>query len=379
MNELKTIVESIGKFKVSKIENGLTRIHAHDSRFTLGAVCNESNISGSIRTKEGNTLYQTKLENESFDTIKNKIAELCTMYKRASEAFSEDVKSDVEKTDKSKQVLLDDTVLPGIETIDTDGKVIVDLGGRIVASAEGESHDIDDIIVEDPVTSPSHDTIETAEDKGMKKDKPKSDNDDSDLEIDSEKSETVDDTENVDAEEVDNDADLNDDDADVDSTNTDENNTDESNDIEDKIEDSSKTASNFNDVKSELIKLADTVASLVNDFDDTDADNKLVATGLSSQLYNIALDVSAFVEQFTTKSDLDINSNIEDSKSTADDSEESDEVKESLCVPSKVDYIDMARGGINQARKYLSADPEKFGYIIEMLSDLNSELVTQFK
>lgn len=370
MNELKTIVESIGKFKVSKIENGLTRIHAHDNRFTLGAVCNESNISGSIRTKEGNTLYQTKLENESFDTIKNKIVELCTMYKRASEAFSENVKSDVEKTDKSKKVLLDDTVLPGIETVETDGKVIVDLDGRIVTSAEGESQDIDTIIVEDPVTDTPHDTIETAEDKGMKKDEPKS-GDDVKPEADSVEFETVDDNiEDTDIEETADDTD----------TDTGENDYDSSENVEHKIENSSKTASNFNNVKAELIKLADTVASLVNDFDGTDADNKLVATGLSSQLYNIALDVSAFVEQFTTKSDLDINSDIENRESdNNDDSENSDEVKESLYVPSKVDYIDMARGGINQARKYLSADPEKFGYVIEMLSDLNSELITQFK
>lgn len=360
MNEIKTFVESLGNFKVSKIaSNGLTRIHAHDSRFTLGVVCNESCITGSVRTKDGNVLYQTKLENQSSDVVRNKISELCNMYNRASAAFAEDVvkKSDVEKEDNDKEVLLDDTVLTGVDEIKTDGKVIVDMGGRIVASNDGEKSEdeLDAIIIEDPVTEPTEQTTNTAKDVGYEG----SDIEEDSLETiaDDASSETGTDSEIVDdtAEE------------------SDETATEE--EIEDKIEDAAGAAGDFTEVKSQLVGLADVVAGLVSTFDDADADNKLIATGLSSQLYNIALDVESFVDQFTTKSDVEINDDIEETE----ESDETADVDESLSVASKVDYIDMARGGINQARRALSSEPEKFGRIIEMLADLNSELVTQFK
>lgn len=360
MNEIKTFVESLGNFKVSKLaSNGLTRIHAHDSRFTLGVVCNESCITGSVRTKDGNILYQTKLENQSSDVVRNKISELCNMYNRASAAFAEDVvkKSDVEKEDNDKKVLLDDTILTGVDEIKTDGKVIVDMGGRIVASNDGEKLDdeLDAIIIEDPVTEPTEQTTNTAKDVGyegsdIEEEPSETTADDASLETDAEL-DSVDDT----AEE------------------SDETATEE--EIEDKIENAAGAAGDFTEVKSQLVGLADVVAGLVNTFDDADADNKLIATGLSSQLYNIALDVESFVDQFTTKSDIEINDDIEETE----ESDESTDVEESLSVASKVDYIDMARGGINQARRALSSEPEKFGRIIEMLADLNSELVTQFK
>lgn len=362
MNEIKTFVESLGNFKVSKIaSNGLTRIHAHDDRFNLGVVCNESCITGSVRTKDGNVLYQTKLENQSSETIRNKISELCNMYNRASAAFTEDTikKSDVDKDDNDKEVLLDDTILTGVDEIKTDGKVIVDMGGRIVASNDGEKSDneFDAIIIEDPVTEPTEQTTNTAKDVGYEG----SDNSISD------------DVETKD--EVDTETDSTDDDIDTESENDTEETTDTEEEIEDKIENAAGAAGDFNDVKSQLVSLADVVAGLVGTFDDNDADNKLIATGLSSQLYNIALDVESFVDQFTTKSDIEINDDIEET----DNTEEKTDVEENLSVASKVDYIDIARGGINQARKALGNEPEKFGRIIEMLADLNSELVTQFK
>lgn len=360
MNEIKTFVESLGNFKVSKIaSNGLTRIHAHDSRFTLGVVCNESCITGSVRTKDGNVLYQTKLENQSSDAVRNKISELCNMYNRASAAFAEDVvkKSDVEKEDNDKEVLLDDTVLTGVDEIKTDGKVIVDMGGRIVASNDGEKSEdeLDAIIIEDPVTEPTEQTTNTAKDVGYEG-----------SDIEEEPSET---TTDETSSETDIDSET------VDDAAEESNETATEEEIEDNIENAAGTAGDFTEVKSQLVGLADVVAGLVSTFDDADADNKLIATGLSSQLYNIALDVESFVDQFTTKSDIEINDDIEETE----ESDETTDVDESLSVASKVDYIDMARGGINQARRALSAEPEKFGRIIEMLADLNSELVTQFK
>ena len=369
MNELKTYVESLGKFKVSKLnETGLTRIHAHDNRFIFGAVCNESNISGSIRTKEGNILYKTKLENKSIDDIKTKIAELCNMYNKASAAFTEDADKDNKKD--NKQVLLDDKTepddvnLPGIDKVPDDKKVVVDMGGNIVASAEGEKSDkdsIDDIIVEDPVTAEKSDTVETAADLFP----PKSKSNDDKTEPKSNDSEN------------DTDDSLDDTDTDVSDNSDGDNNDDTDNEIlddtdepidsndETKIEDASKIASDFTDIKNQLTSLADTVSGLIDNFDDTDTDNKLIVTGLASQLYTISLDVASFMDSCTSKTEVALNSDTD--------------VNESISVAAKTDYIDMARGGINQARRALSSNKDVFGTIIEVLSDIDSELATQYK
>ena len=53
MTDFKKFVESYGNFKVSDLGNGLMRIHAHNDHFTLGAICNESKIRGSIKVKDG--------------------------------------------------------------------------------------------------------------------------------------------------------------------------------------------------------------------------------------------------------------------------------------------------------------------------------------
>ena len=365
MNELKTYVESLGKFKVSKLnETGLTRIHAHDNRFIFGAVCNESNISGSIRTKEGNILYKTKLENKSIDDIKTKIAELCNMYNKASAAFTEDADKDNKKD--NKQVLLDDKTepddvnLPGIDKVPDDNKVIVDMGGNIVASAEGEKSDkddIDDIIVEDPVTAEKSDTVETAADLFPPKSKS---NDD--------KTEPNDNDSEINTDDISDDSDEDTDDANDDEANDEPlDNTDEPIDSNDetKIEDASKIASDFTDIKNQLTSLADTVSGLIDNFDDTDTDNKLIVTGLASQLYTISLDVASFMDSFTSKTEVALNSDTD--------------VNESMSVAAKTDYIDMARGGINQARRALSNNKDVFGTIIEVLSDIDSELATQYK
>lgn len=310
MNTLKTFVESLGNFKTAKLESGLMRIHAHNDKFVLGLVCNESCVSGSVRTKDGNTLYQTKKENISLDDVKSKISELCNMYSKACSAFMVEAATDDKKDDKKsedetddKDVLLSDKSegdkesleevdIPGAEEVNTNGEVIVNPAGSIVASAEGE---------------------------------------------------------------------LNDNQTDVASDNATNDATDES------IEEASEAMSDFNEVQAQLVVLADTTAKLVSDLKDADPESKLIATGLSSQLYNIALDVKSFIDNYVTKVDTEANL-------------KSAEVKESVAVPAKTTNIDIARGGINKARIALSKSnhPEVFGNILEMLADINSELITQF-
>ena len=317
MNILKTFVESLGNFKTAKLESGLMRVHAHNDKFVLGLVCNESCVSGSVRTKDGNTLYQTKKENISLDDVKSKISELCNMYSKACSAFMVEATTDDKKDGKKsedetddKDVLLSDKSegdkesleevdIPGAEEVNTNGEVIVNPAGSIVASAEGELNDSQ---------------TNAASDNAV--------NDDL-----------------------------------IDKTDA----TDES------IEEASEAMSDFNEVQAQLVVLADTTAKLVSDLKDADPESKLIATGLSSQLYNIALDVKSFIDNYVTKVDTEANL-------------KSAEVKESIAVPAKTTNIDIARGGINKARIALSKSnhPEVFGNILEMLADINSELITQF-
>ena len=397
MDDLKKFVESYGNFKVSNLGNGLTRIHAHNDKFKLGAICTEDRIRGSIKTKDGTDLYTMRSDNISSDVVKSKLGDLCTMYSRAVNAFEsvkDDLsKSDLEKEDDDKKVLLDDKsdeYMPGVNKVKPNQKVIVGMSGRIMSDDSSEKEiSIDDIIVENPVTEIKEDSVTTAKDTGLKKpteDKSEDTNiennegsddvlDDlvdaiDDIDPDSNELDTEADEDNDDAA-ADDDNNMDDDTAgesDNDETDTDsaDTNSDNKEPILTNDDDKDELITSINGISAQAVDLADSISKLVTKLDDSVPDKKLIVTGLSSSMYSVAAELKSFVDEFLIADQVDASIN-------------NDAVTESMSVPSKVDYMNIARGGINQAKLALqnNKDNEKIRDILNVLSDIDGEIVTQ--
>lgn len=135
---------------------------------------------------------------------------------------------------------------------------------------------------------------------------------------------------------------------DVEEINT-ENNEDASKDCENSI-------NSLSELKDELIDLAVRSQSLVDIFPEEDVINRSMIIGLISGIYEIAQDTIELEEDL-----LDL--------------EEQESVKESLCVPAKIDYIDLAGKGLSQAC-YALGKTDNFVNLVGMLKDIKSELTT---
>lgn len=110
----------------------------------------------------------------------------------------------------------------------------------------------------------------------------------------------------------------------------------------------------LSELKDELIDLATRAQSLVNIFPEEDVINRSMIIGLISGIYEIAQDTIELEEDL-----LDL--------------EEQESVKESLCVPAKIDYIDLAGKGLSQAC-YALGKTDNFVNLVGMLKDIKSEL-----
>lgn len=118
--------------------------------------------------------------------------------------------------------------------------------------------------------------------------------------------------------------------------------------------------------RDELNSLAERSTKLLTKFARDDYENRLLAIGLTGGLYSISEDIADFIENITDA--------IEDSAKVKKDKDKN----ESLCVPAKVDYMKMARGGISQACSALKKTGE-CSDLIDILKDVKSEVVIRQK
>ena len=112
------------------------------------------------------------------------------------------------------------------------------------------------------------------------------------------------------------------------------------------------------DLKMAVLDLASRSNSLVDMFDTDDVNNRSIVIGLVAGLYDVAEDLADFEEDLAKDADKD-----------------KKKAKESVSVPAKTDYIDLACSGISQACAALK-DAEKYPKILEVLKDIKSELKT---
>lgn len=112
------------------------------------------------------------------------------------------------------------------------------------------------------------------------------------------------------------------------------------------------------DLKMAVLDLASRSNNLVDMFDADDVNNRSIVIGLVAGLYGVAEDLADFEEDLAKEADKD-----------------KKKAKESVSVPAKTDYIDLACSGISQACTALK-DAEKYSKILEVLKDIKSELKT---
>lgn len=112
------------------------------------------------------------------------------------------------------------------------------------------------------------------------------------------------------------------------------------------------------DLKMAVLDLASRSNNLVDMFDADDVNNRSIVIGLVAGLYDVAEDLADFEEDLAKEADKD-----------------KKKAKESVSVPAKTDYIDLACNGISQACTALK-DAEKYSKILEVLKDIKSELKT---
>lgn len=112
------------------------------------------------------------------------------------------------------------------------------------------------------------------------------------------------------------------------------------------------------DLKMAVLDLASRSNNLVDMFDADDVNNRSIVIGLVAGLYDVAEDLADFEEDLAKEADKD-----------------KKKAKESVSVPAKTDYIDLACSGISQACTALK-DAEKYSKILEVLKDIKSELKT---
>lgn len=127
------------------------------------------------------------------------------------------------------------------------------------------------------------------------------------------------------------------------------------------VESETDTVDNINsiaDLKMAVLDLASRSNNLVDMFDADDVNNRSIVIGLVAGLYDVAEDLADFEEDLAKKADKD-----------------KKKAKESVSVPAKTDYIDLACSGISQACTALK-DAEKYPKILEVLKDIKSELKT---
>ena len=114
----------------------------------------------------------------------------------------------------------------------------------------------------------------------------------------------------------------------------------------------------ISDLKMAVLDLASRSNNLVDMFDADDVNNRSIVIGLVAGLYGVAEDLADFEEDLAKEADKD-----------------KKKAKESVSVPAKTDYIDLACSGISQACTALK-DAEKYSKILEVLKDIKSELKT---
>lgn len=127
------------------------------------------------------------------------------------------------------------------------------------------------------------------------------------------------------------------------------------------VESETDTVDNINsiaDLKMAVLDLATRSNNLVDMFDADDVNNRSIVIGLVAGLYGVAEDLADFEEDLAKEADKD-----------------KKKAKESVSVPAKTDYIDLACSGISQACTALK-DAEKYSKILEVLKDIKSELKT---
>lgn len=134
-----------------------------------------------------------------------------------------------------------------------------------------------------------------------------------------------------------------------------------SDDIAEEAEEIDAATNNFDNIlslsqlKDELTSLASRAAHLTDIFDEEDIANRSMIIGLISGIYAVAQDAAELEEDL------------------AELEEESEVVKESICIPTKTDYIDLASKGLSQACFALNK-VENFRQLVGMLEDIKSEL-----
>lgn len=114
----------------------------------------------------------------------------------------------------------------------------------------------------------------------------------------------------------------------------------------------------ISDLKMAVLDLASRSNNLIDMFDADDVNNRSIVIGLVAGLYGVAEDLADFEEDLAKEADKD-----------------KKKAKESVSVPAKTDYIDLACSGISQACTALK-DAEKYSKILEVLKDIKSELKT---
>ena len=127
------------------------------------------------------------------------------------------------------------------------------------------------------------------------------------------------------------------------------------------VESETDTADDINSIaglKMAVLDLASRSNNLVDMFDADDVNNRSIVIGLVAGLYGVAEDLADFEEDLAKEADKD-----------------KKKAKESVSVPAKTDYIDLACSGISQACTALK-DAEKYSKILEVLKDIKSELKT---
>lgn len=123
---------------------------------------------------------------------------------------------------------------------------------------------------------------------------------------------------------------------------------------EPEVKDTVNEINTISDFKNAVLDLADRCNHLVDLFDADDVSNKSIIIGLVSGLYGLAEDAA----------DLE-----------HDLAKDAGEVNESVSVPAKMNYIDLACNGISQACTALN-NVDKYSKILSVLKDIKSELKT---
>lgn len=125
------------------------------------------------------------------------------------------------------------------------------------------------------------------------------------------------------------------------------------------LEDIAVSIKDLKDLQIEVSEVADKASKILKRYGVTDSENRLTIIGLVSQLYEVAENVSQFIEHLSD---------------TAETQEISKEVEESLSVPTKVDYMQTAVGAISQACQSLRKQPEVKD-LLDVLKDVRSEMI----